>query len=296
MAAALKEDRENSPLSANIELVLPGVNARLTANTSSVNVLHSKMDNGFAVVLNKLQEWGIYICDEQRQYVAEQSLEQCQLVGASLVTAGNQLIERGSPSQPNRDTAETETPPESPPVVAALPRMVCNGQPQALALDLNRTCDEQRLLSPAAAPDTSFLHTFKLKMTYPSLLCVWKEWFGVGDLAHDSGGGVPGRDETFGKSWRGKSNSYIDKSQVSRTARLVQAIVDEASKENKQPIDVILEWEPLFASCNKKVSKLVTFFQHQGRIKAKGKRGIQVAKERRAATGDVAVGDPNNEL
>ena len=293
MAAALKDDRENSPLSVNIEMVLPGVNGRIAANTSSVNVLHSKVDTGFAVVLNKMQEWGIHICDEQRQYLAQQSLEQCNLVGASLVTAGNQLLQRGGGGSIGSalDLEDEEEAERSPPPlesVAALPPMDnADGRPLAIALDLNRPCDEQQLMVQATTEKPVFQHTFKLKMTYPSLLSVWEEWFGVGDSAFDPGGGVAGRDAKFGRGWRGKHNSYIDKSQVSRTARLVEAVVEEARKEKSQPEDVLLEWEPIFAQCNNKVSKMVTFFQKQGRIKAKGKRGIQVAKERRAAATTV---------
>ena len=59
-------------------------------------------------------------------------------------------------------------------------------------------------------------------------------------------------------------------------AHVLKALVDR-----KQPMDVVAEWEALFASAGGSVSNLVTALQRLGYIKAKKSRG---RNNRRAVT------------
>ena len=111
---------------------------------------------------------------------------------------------------------------------------------------------------------------FRLKPKHVSLRDLHSEWFGLAEC-EDGFGGVSGRNERLMKGWRKRCN--VDATQHSRHRRLIVAIAEEAKNNNKQPEEVVAEWEIMFSSCNYSAGKLVNSLQTLGKIPKCNSRG-----------------------
>jgi hypothetical protein len=144
--------------------------------------------------------------------------------------------------------------------------------PCKITLQYYRHCQLREQL-PTALP-TNAVHSeeehsmYRLQSKHSDLASIWDQWFGEGIFA-DEYGGINGRNQLHGAKWR----QHIDKTEYSRHNRLVKGVISCAASTNKQPQEIVGEWEPMFLSAGKSVGKLVNGLQKLGLLKVGAKRG-----------------------
>jgi Transcriptional activator of glycolytic enzymes len=254
MADALASSED--PFDATLEKVMPGVHQRLKGTDDKVESLSRQVNESFSVLTETINS-GFQSLVQQHGDVLRES---CEMVGASLVQAGHHVMNtnRNPPTG-----VSTECPPLSPPVVLTGEP----GSPETNLIPVPATP------SPVASPAIDdLLVFFRMKAKHNSLRDLWDEWFGLNEWSNDEYCGVAGRNERFGAKWR-KQAKALDKSQYSRTNRLIVAITNVSTMRNCQPDDIVLEWEPLFQQSRFSVANLVRGLQELNMIPKMKSRG-----------------------
>jgi Transcriptional activator of glycolytic enzymes len=244
MALALAT--EEDPLDASLEKVMPGVHQRLKGTDDKVDGLYRHINERFNDLQEDVHE-GFKSLVQQHGDVLRES---CQLVGASLVNVGHHVM--NSPGG----------------VSVGTPSKTLTGEPASPSVPCTQFQAEE--------PDpVQLASTFRMKAKHNTLTDLWQEWFGLGEW-EDEFGGVAGRNEKFGAKWR-KEAKALDKSQYSRTNRVIVAVSSSAHARGLQPEDVVAEWEPVFSACKQSVANLVRALQELNILpkkKARGKKKV----------------------
>lgn len=99
-------------------------------------------------------------------------------------------------------------------------------------------------------------------MKYPSLLSVWREWFGL-DEYYDEFGGIDGHNKLHRPKWR----KHLNGTCYSKVSQLIKGINAYSETAGTQPEAVIAEWEGIFTACKHSANNMVKALRSLGKLK-----------------------------
>ena len=215
-------DKQECPLDANLEKVIPGLHQWHKENNSIINSLDKKiteglgglqkqMNDGFQEVVEQLQQQSSSSSDRMADMFLEMALK---------LKAGDVDLTSFRTRPPEQSgTSESSRP-------------NCLGNSRG---DVGGSSGD--VLTGESATEVSSEHwdhvdhtSFTLTIKHSTLRNMHAEWFGT-DPYQDKYGGVEGREVLFGKD-KAKWRRHLDNQHFSHTKRLVHAIVEYA-KANK---------------------------------------------------------------
>lgn len=239
---------ESNPMDADLERVLPGVHQRLNAHHSLLvgfqQDVDYKMDrltqtvaSGFEKVTSITENW---------------KAETDKMIGCTLVEAGTNLLRQSSPMSPGGASVESHQPTRMTQLAWQTPSQ-----------------SKQSTVSTRTTTSSPDEHSrYRMQMKHPTLLSVWKEWFGL-DEYYDEFGGIDGRNKLHGTKWR----KHLNGTSYSKVSQLIKGINANAETNGMQPESVIAEWEGIFTACKHSANNMVKALQSLGKLKKLKQRG-----------------------
>lgn len=254
MKKALVE--EKSPLDACLESVLPGVHQWHHANNAAIASLRDDMKTMNVDIKDGLSQ----IVGELHQTRKRRSDQDIQLAG--VLEIGRQVLLTGKPIAecnagnlftPQHNTTTNNNVQYTP------------SSPLPTPTDLtNQICGDDRA-------ELEKHKTYMMKPKHNSLSELLSEWVGAGDF-NDGYGGIEGRNNKFGASWRKHLTSYI----YSRTERTVKGIRAFAEQRNISDFDACRELQEVYEQQRWSVSNMVNYFNSSGLLTKRKPRGKKV--------------------
>lgn len=250
MRKALAE--EKSPLDACLESVLPGVHQWHQANNTAVvnlrdemKTMNSDIKNGIQEIMSELQE--------TRQHRMEQDMQL-----ATLLDMGRQVLLTGKPI----DTIQTNNN-----IINNNDFFTPQRQINFSTFQMETPIDETQQFEDNAM-EIERHKTFVMKPKHKALVDLLSEWIGVGDF-HDEFGGIEGRNNKFGASWRKHLVAFT----YSRTERTVKGIRAYAEQRDINEFDACRELQEVYEQRKFSVSNMVNYFMEQGLLTKRKPRG-----------------------
>jgi exonuclease VII small subunit len=250
-------EKEDNPLDANLEKVLPGVHLRLHLQERLTQDLVNKVDN----VDSKIDKLSTTIVDGFQGMDKSSELLQAssdRRLAGTFMRIAQQLLASSNVSAPsNLDTIMEDTSMEDAQELPLLPRMEL----------FTEVMQEQE----CGSNDASIHSNYRSQTKYNSLCEVWNQWYGI-DQHGDVYGGISGRNDQFGAKWR----KHLDKQQYSRINRIIKAVSDAAEKEIALD-EALNELEETYSTCNRNLQKFADLMQSNGYLPKGACRGRKVA-------------------
>lgn len=259
---------EKNPLDANLEAVLPGLQVWHSENKAGLTQVKAdvKEVKGDIAELQHAVSEGFQQLQIQWEHDRSQSDHK---LASHFLSIANQLLVSGDKNNKNNNkqiSVDLPSPPDTPPA-----------RQKQYANDNSGDDDE--------SPEANNQHRpFMMVHKHKSLSDLYDEWHGI-DAFHDELGGVKGRNETFGKSWR--KDAGVDAAHYSRTARAIQAIECFTKEQGFQSeLEAVATLEPMYSGeCRHSVANFVRMCQAK-LILPKAKPRGRKSKKATAATLD----------
>lgn len=246
-------ENEKSPLDADLEKVLPGLNQKLHASQNAVTELgcslNFRMDRveqavttGFNNIQSRLEAW---------------KEDKNKMIGNVLVQAGTSLLTQnaGATTTDNdlspyelQELPELNLPKLSEPFVSST--KVKKSKHMQSTLSLDEAC------------------TFRLRSRHDSLRSLWNEWHGS-EALFDKYGGVDGRNKKYGAAWR----RHLNKTQYSRNKQIVSGIMASAKRLECYPEHLMDEWQSIYEQCSLSPGVFIRKMQADGIFVKKAAQG-----------------------
>ena len=237
---------EKNPLDANLEKVLPGLHQWHNVNTKALGKVELAV-NTLSSNLNQAVQ-GMYEQSREERKAADQRLAQALHQLASSYENGDEHPPQFVVTQQEQEQAEEE------------PSVGSDGIPNECEIRI------------------------AMKPKHQSLFGLWNEWHGLEEFA-DLCGGIKGREESYGSTWR---KGIVNAQQFSRTKRIIEAIYKLAEEQSIQQIEAVATLEEAFVKESKcSVHSFVKYLKGKALITERPPR----YKKKKADAQTVTTGD-----
>jgi hypothetical protein len=233
------------PQDAQLDAVIPGMNARIANVQNSVNQtkqeLGEKMDHGF---------------EKLSQQISENNISTREDLSRAFMEAGWNIRNRGS--QATTGQIETSSSNES---------GAQTTQNHSVAVTTTLTNSSMSSSFPGVG--------HKPKSHHVSVEQMYNEWYGVGEFEGiPIQGGIEAMEQKYKNRWRATMSS-AESQRFSRVKRVVKAIAEIVSKEMKELSAVLHEFQTKYESCDKRLGPFVDKLAESGLRQKKKRRGTQ---------------------
>ena len=251
-------EKEQSPLDASLESVLPGVHQWHRANDAAVRTVHRRIDTIAEAVKVGLKEGFEQITNTtaQNQQMQDKRLA---IVFADIARG---LLSGSVQSSPTGVDSPMVTQQED------------NDTDMGVARRQTTNSSNSSSHNELGASDAPENKSFRIMSKILSLRDLWDAWFGIGSHPCNYGG-VEGRNKKFGAKWR----KHIPAAHYSRCCRTVKAIQHYAKENRLNKDDAITALEPIFKECSNSLYNFIEVMQEKGHLKKAAKRGKQAIAE-----------------
>jgi len=262
---------ESSPLDANLEAVLPGIDQWHRANNAEIAKINANLTGLNETIKAHLDNFSDNL--EVQQEESDRRMAHGLLDAARLLMArADAKATARKRSRDNEDDNENDEGADN----NNQCEMDNNDEEQQPDIFTEMMEEQETMpqLLPVIAREVSMeasVTHFRMASKHNNLSEMWDEWHGCGKWSEDIHGGIKGRNKKYGPKWRRMSS--ITNQHHSRTKRIIDAIALNACR-NKVPVsEVINGYEDAFAQCNRSVAAFVKFLQDTGSIPRQKSRG-----------------------
>jgi hypothetical protein len=241
---------EKSPLDACLESVLPGVHQWHHANNAAVASLREDM-RSMSCGLQDGFDRIVGVLTDERKHRLDQDAQLAKLLelGRNVLLTGNGSAEISNDNRfmsPERNRA--------------------SGSPESSPMTMTPMTNQ---ISPADNDAELERHKmYAMRPKHKLLVDLMSEWVGAGDF-EDEFGGIEGRNNKFGASWRKHLVSYM----YSRTERTIKGIRAYAQHNRITDFDACEELQAVYEKQKYSVANMVNYFTQVGMLTKRKPRG-----------------------
>jgi hypothetical protein len=269
----LAAELEESPLDANLEKVIPGMNRWHATHNSALDALARDL-NGFRDHIGeevKDVKGGLESINHRMHINERERLLSEKRFGQTLLRIVQAYARKDGDNGDNEGleaSLEELTNQSQRSLLQSIPT-------EATMMTASPTEGEELLIANANEDHEGTYQSYKMIFKHQHLQSLYDEWHGTGEFA-DSLGGIEGRNKKFGTKWR----KHLSQMQYSRSMRIVKAIKNYAEENTMTEAEACEQLQLHYEACNRSPAKFVDWCKSQGMversIKPRG-RGIKRA-------------------
>ena len=256
-------EKEECPLDANLEKVLPGVHQWHQVTNDSVNNLSRNVNDLKSELKGELEN--IY---STLLTVKEDNKMDLARVHMGIAM---QLMQGGLGDV---NTVSTETVQQ---MLLTMPQPTMRS-PETVTTTITANATENNMPETGDPADLDVNRLYRMKPKHTSLTGVMKEWFGLEEFA-DELGGIQGRINMYKSTTKWRKNCMIHPQHFSRTMRTIKAVEAYARQRGIDKMDAAALLEEDFTRCDKSVACFVTYAQGEGLLCKRASRGKSTADQ-----------------
>jgi len=238
-------EKEEPPLDANLEKVIPGMSQWQSVNYDAVTGLRNSVD-----ALNSSIQTGFQQMKVKSNAQREESKKK---LASAFVNVARELL-KGKEDMMNENPVTKKRHVEG----------EAGSQPTAFAEAFAPT-NAAATVPPAVNEAARRCASYRMTHKHKSLVDMWNEWHGLWQY-EDKFGGISGHNKLYGRKWR----SHLNDQQYSRTSRIIKAI--EKHSESEGSIEEMDVW---WKDSKCSLSNFVEELQITGLIPRKAARGAK---------------------